>query len=171
MFVSRIIDIRNTACQELQSGYSERVMDGEKDDIPHGKILGQWVRRRRKELNLTAEQVVGRMGENVPNNYVTQLENGGRVRMISQPRLGQLARALECSELDLVVGAGLITEALPKPGAPRELFERGTVKAEIVRILNGLNNDQAMDVLKFSVYIESPPEIEIPVILRDRGAR
>lgn len=79
-------------------------------DVDHGVMLGSWVRARRAVLGLTAERVTSRMGEDVPLNFVTQLENGGRKRMIGQPRLGQLARALDSSTLDLLVGAGVVTE-------------------------------------------------------------
>lgn len=78
--------------------------------VEHGALLGAWVRRRRADLGLTAEEVVSRMGPGVPQNYVTSIENGGRKGIVAQPRLGQLARALGASELDVLRASGLITD-------------------------------------------------------------
>ncbi len=89
----------------------------DREDVKHGELLGAWARERRAQLRLTAEQIVARMGPGVPQNYVTSLENGGRKRMISQPRLGQLVRALEATEVDALRGAGLITDQAEPAGA------------------------------------------------------
>lgn len=91
--------------------------------VQHGVLLGQWVRERRRALGLTGEQVAGRMGPDVPGNFIAQLETGGLKRMVGQPRLGQLARALGVAESVLLYEAGMLTDADPDPMPPASEVE------------------------------------------------
>lgn len=132
-------------------------MEGDGDGtgtINHGERLGAWVRERRKALGLTQEEVAGRMGGDVPINYVTTLETGGRKRMIGQPRVGQLARALGAREVDLLRGAGLITEPIEGPAT---LFPDGDPRATIVSLLPRLSEHEARLALRLVEAVAAAP--------------
>lgn len=78
--------------------------------IQHGVLLGRFVRARRDELRLTAEELAEQMGDESSANFIGQLETGRRKRMLGQPRLRQLARALRVPELTLLHAAGILTD-------------------------------------------------------------
>lgn len=119
--------------------------------MQHGVLLGRYVRQRRNELRLTGEQVAARMGDDVPGNYVVQLENGGRKRMVGQPRLGQLARALDVSEVTLLQAAGMLTdmEAAPRPPL-----------SDIDKILGELSSPSRQNVLWFARTLRNAERAE-----------
>jgi hypothetical protein len=84
---------------------------------------------------MTQADVAEAMGPEIDVGWVTQLENSQKKTMISQPWLSMLARALRSSEVELLAGAGVITEPLPEPGAPQSPFEVGDIRREIVDLL------------------------------------
>lgn len=73
-----------------------------------GTQLGLWVRNRRKELDLTQEQVAERMGVDIPNNWVTQLETGRRKGLPETDQLIALSEALRVTMTELLQGAGVV---------------------------------------------------------------
>lgn len=131
----------------------------------HGQLLGKAVKRRREQARLTQEDLAELMGDEVDANYITHLETGRRVRMPEQPILGQLARALNTREIDLLVDAGVITEELPIEGAPREPFDRGTPHHEAVLWLRRLDNTRALEVARFAKFQFDNPIVEVPVVV------
>lgn len=120
------------------------------ESVQHGELLGEWVRRRRAELGVPADKIVDRMGPGVPQNYVTQLENGGRKRMISQPRFGLLVRALESTELDALIGAGLVTERIAQPSAASARSKLPTPQRDLIRCFELLNARDRARLVEFA---------------------
>ncbi len=94
------------------------------DRVEHGARLKDWAAERRLALNLTQEEVAERMSaarpdlEPVPGNYIVRLEGGYLKTVPLQPKLGQLAAALETSEVAILRAAGLITEPPERGAAP-----------------------------------------------------
>lgn len=83
----------------------------------HGVLLGRWVGQRRKALGLTQEQLAERMdNDDIDGNWITQLETGRKKRLPEQPAIGQLAHALRVAEIEVLRGAGVITEEPVSPG-------------------------------------------------------
>jgi transcriptional regulator with XRE-family HTH domain len=128
----QIVNMRNVdsiACMDIERTEREH----------HGIALGQWVRKRRALLRMTQADVAEAMGPEVDVGWVTQLENSQKKTMISQPWLAMLARALRSSEIELLAGAGVITEPLPEPGAPQPPFPIGDIRADIVNLMESPN--------------------------------
>lgn len=93
--------------------------------VQHGVVLGQWVKARRDARVWTQEQLAERMGEGVTTNWVGQLESGARKQKIAQPFIGMLARAFGVSEVEVLRGAGMITDApIEDAAAPDDDLQR-----------------------------------------------
>jgi transcriptional regulator with XRE-family HTH domain len=77
--------------------------------------FGEYLKRRRQELQLTRQKVADRSG--LSYAYLSQLESGRKSRP-SSTVLGQLAQALEVTVDDLADQVGVPLDDLP-PSAPR----------------------------------------------------
>lgn len=96
----------------------------------------------------------------------------GDIKVPSAQIRRTLAKAFGLRHVDILVMVGELSEdEIPVEGKPRELFAQGTAKAEVVKELIPMREDQALQVASFAKWIANPPEVNIPVIVRDHARR
>ncbi len=120
--------------------------------------LGEFVSNRRRELGLTsqrdlARQMTSQGGGYIDSNYITQLESG-RIDIPRQPKLGQLATALQTTQTDILRTSGVITDPLPDIPNP---FDPLDPRATIFDALPKLDNKNAEFIRLTVVFILNNP--------------
>lgn len=98
--------------------------------------LGRYIKERREELGLTQDELATRIGTS--RAYMSQIESG-RAKW-PQSLIPGLARALNVTQVELAVVAGLITETKVSRDDP---FAPGDVRRKILAMLPELRDDDA----------------------------
>ncbi len=125
-----------------------------RESVSHGTLLGAWVRERRSTMGLTQEEVIGRMGPDVPENYITNLETGQRKRMIGQPRLGQLVRALASTEAEALQASGLLPETTPAIAEATPPYDASSPEDALRRVYPDLSEEEIRFVARIAANIQ-----------------
>lgn len=123
-----------------------------RESVSHGALLGVWARERRLAMGLTQEEVIGRMGPDVPENYITNLETGQRKRMIGQPRLGQLVRALGSTESEALQAAGLFTGNAIAEATPS--YDASSPEDALRWVYSDLSEESIQSIKGFAAYLQ-----------------
>lgn len=114
--------------------------------------LGRLVRRRRADLGLTQEELAERVGGNMTQSDVSQIERGA-VRRPGRDRLARLALALRVPLGDLVAASGWAELARAADAAPPAFDPDDPLRAPVVEALAELDIDRLKSLADFANYL------------------
>ena len=101
--------------------------------------IGQRIKERRKELNLTQLDIKSKVG--ISSGNLSDIENGNRLPAAST--LLQLAKALECSVDYILTGAPLISEKYNSSVI-------GESEQELLTIFHSLSPDDQYELIRIA---------------------
>jgi transcriptional regulator with XRE-family HTH domain len=133
--------------------------------------LGPYLVRLREGRGWSITDAAAHIG--MSKSHLSQLEKG-KIGLPNAALRRQIANAYSIRHVDILVAAGeLDADELPREGAIREPFPRGTAKAEVVQRLAELPDEKAIDVLRYILFrlAEQDIDVDIAVIVANAGAR
>jgi len=140
---------------------------GDGASSPASGTLGAAVRERRSELRLSQQEFAERVGGNMTQSDVSQLERG-RVKLPRKGRLDAIASALGLSSGELLARSGWTDAGAYIRAA--ESPDDADDTARVVRLMGGMTDAQRRSVYNFTRYIartKTRPRKARPTVLRE----
>jgi transcriptional regulator with XRE-family HTH domain len=118
--------------------------------------LAALVKRGRRRREMRGMDLASAIGKDPA--YVSRLEHG-MLREIPEPEtIRALAEALGIDETRLVAAIGYRVVTEEASGQP---FPLGSIHAEVVRLLHGLNEEQALQMARYAIFLKDPPLVDV----------